>query len=268
MTIEVDGISLAFDDSGGEGVPVVCLHAIGHDASDFEVLRARLHGRRVIALDWPGQGRSAPDREPPTTRRYAQLLGAFLDGLGLERAVLVGNSIGGGAALRYAGDRPERVAGLVLANPSGLDRGGWVKRFATRMMARFFAAGARGARWFPRLFAAYYRMVLRKPAAAQARERIIASGKSLAPLLAQAWSGFGEPDDDLTALAPRVDCPVLFTWAVRDRFIQLRRNLPAIRAFPRATLVKFDAGHSPQLEAPESFGDAVAEFVAACPAGT
>ncbi len=260
--VDVDGTALAFDEDAGPGLPVVCLHAIGHDASDFVALRERLRGRRVIAVDWPGQGRSGPDHQPPSTRRYAELLGRFLDALALERAVLVGNSIGGGAALRFAAASPSRVSALVLANPSGLDRGGWLKRVTSRLMSRFFAAGARGARWFPRLFSAYYKMVLRQPAAADTRARIISAGRELAPLLAQAWASFAEPDDDLTALAPGVACPVLFTWAVRDRFVQLRRNLPAIRSFPNATLLRFDAGHAPQIETPSAFGDAVGGFVA------
>ena len=50
------------------------------------------------------------------------LLAAFLDVVGVERVVLVGNSIGGATALRYAAHVPERVAGLVVENPGGLDR--------------------------------------------------------------------------------------------------------------------------------------------------
>ena len=69
--LTVDGVRLAYDDVG-TGPAIVCLHAIGHGASDFARLAERLRSRqRVIALDWPGQGWSDPDHEPPTSRRYA-----------------------------------------------------------------------------------------------------------------------------------------------------------------------------------------------------
>src|SRR5215468_10075683 len=118
----VDGVRLAYDDSGA-GAPIVCLHAIGHGAGDFSRLRTRLGRRqRVIALDWPGQGRSGSDSAPPSAVRYAELLAGLLDTLGLERAVLIGNSIGGAAAIRYAATHPGRVRGLVIENAGGLDR--------------------------------------------------------------------------------------------------------------------------------------------------
>src|SRR5262245_12720077 len=108
----VDGVRLAYDDDG-VGPPIVCLHAIGHGASDFSRLQARLRQRhRVIAVDWPGQGRSGADRVPPSAARYAELLDGLLDALALPSVVLIGNSIGGAAALRYAASHPQRVERL------------------------------------------------------------------------------------------------------------------------------------------------------------
>lgn len=266
--VVVDGIRLAYDDVGpavATAPPrpaVVCLHAIGHGAADFARLAARLGDRRrVLALDWPGQGWSDPDRVAPSSRRYAELLAGFLAAADVGPVVLVGNSVGGGAAIRHAAAHPETVRGLVLANTSGLDKFDVVTRVACGLMARFFAAGARGARWFPPAFAAYYRSVLPSAPAAEQRRRIVASASEIAPLLAAAWAGFASPDADLRAHAPRIACSVLFTWATRDRFIQLRRSLPAIRTFPNARVVKFRAGHAPQLETPEAFEEEVARFV-------
>lgn len=264
--VTVAGVRLAYDDVGS-GPAVVCLHAIGHGAGDFTPLAEGLAARhRVLALDWPGQGWSDPDREPPTSRRYAELLAAFLAAVDAGRVVLIGNSIGGGTAIRHAAARPDAVRGVVLANSSGLDRFDAVTRVACGSMARFFRAGERGARWFPRAFAAYYRMVLPRAAAEAQRRRIVASAAEIAPLLAAAWSRFADPDADLRALAPRIACPVLCTWAARDRFIQLRRNLPAIRTFPNARVVEFDAGHAPQLEMPDAWTAEVQRFLEALPA--
>jgi pimeloyl-ACP methyl ester carboxylesterase len=264
-TAEVEGVRLAFD-AGGSGPALVCLHAIGHGASDFARIRERFQGRfRVIALDWPGQGNSAADHLAPSAARYAGLLRGFLDAIGVEEAVLLGNSIGGAAALRFAAAHPDRVAALVLANPGGIDRIDWLGRTVCSIFARFFAFGARGARWFPAAFALYYRIVLPGPAAAAQRARIVATAREIAPLLAQAWTSFSAPEADLRSLVPQVSCPVLVAWAKHDRILRLRRNLPAIRRFPNAKLETFEAGHSAFLETPEAFEASLERFLASLP---
>lgn len=79
-------------------------------ARDFAGLRTALCDRhRVIALDWPDHGNSGGDREPASALRYGALLAGFADALGLADVVVLGNSIGGGAALRFAAARPELV---------------------------------------------------------------------------------------------------------------------------------------------------------------
>jgi pimeloyl-ACP methyl ester carboxylesterase len=256
--VVVDGVRLAVDDVG-DGPAIVCLHAIGHGAADFARLRRRLAPRwRVLAPDWPGQGRSAADREPPRAARYAALLDGLLDACGVGRAVILGNSIGGAAAIRYAALRPERVTALVLENPGGIDRtDDPLARTVIRAMVAFFDAGARGASWFPTAFAAYYQ---RAPAGEQ-RRRIVASAREIAPLLRDAWTGFGRPDADLRHLAPAIRCPVLIAWAARDQVIQLRRCRPALRDFPDARLETFPAGHAPHLETPDAFEAALERFL-------
>jgi 4,5:9,10-diseco-3-hydroxy-5,9,17-trioxoandrosta-1(10),2-diene-4-oate hydrolase len=257
----VDGVRIAFDDEGS-GPPLLCLHAVGHGARDFEALRERLRGRaRVLALDWPGHGSSGDDREAPSAGRYATLLGGFVDALGLRELVLLGNSIGGAAALRFAADQPERVRGLVLVDSGGLDRVDLAARAATGAMALFFGAGARGARWFPWAFERYYRVVLPGAPARPQRERIVASGREVAPLLAAAWRSFGRGEADLRGLAAGIRCPVLVAWAERDRVLQLRRSLPAIRRIPNARLECFPGGHAPFLECPERFLPSLERFL-------
>jgi 4,5:9,10-diseco-3-hydroxy-5,9,17-trioxoandrosta-1(10),2-diene-4-oate hydrolase len=260
-SVVVDGVRLAYDDQG-EGEAILCLHSIAHGARDYAPLRERLRERcRVVALDWPGHGRSADDRLPATAARYAELLDGFVTALGLDDVVVIGNSIGGSAALRLAARRPERVRALVLADSAGLDRVDAGVRAVTRAMAAFFAAGARGARWFPRAFALYYRMLLPSPAAREQRARIVAAGSEMAPRLVEAWRSFGEPDADQRAAASALACPVLVTWAKRDRVLRLRRSLPAIRRIPDARVALFDGGHAPFLECPDAFAAALRRFL-------
>ncbi len=258
--VVVDGIRLAYDDEG-TGPLLVCLHSIAHGARDFEGMSERLRSRyRVIALDWPGHGRSAPDRCPADAGRYAELLEKFLESLGCK-AVLLGNSIGGAAAIRVAARRPETVRGLVLVDSGGLAPANVVTRSFTAVMAALFRAGARGAWWFPRAYASYYARVLRECAADEQRSRIIDAGQEMAPRLAEAWSSFGRPSAEVREEASKLTCPVFVAWAKRDMVIPLRLHRAAIRRIPNATLEVFPGGHAPFLESPELFLPSLERFL-------
>ncbi len=152
----------------------------------------------------------------------------------------------------------------MLENPGGLDRSGPTAPLARLVIGAhvaLFNRGAAGAPWYRRVFAAYYRMVLQRSAAAVQRARIVASAYEIAPVLRDAWRGFAAPAADLRDVAPRIGCPVLFAWAARDQVIQLRRNLPTIRRFPNARLESFPAGHAPHLETPEAVEAAAERFL-------
>lgn len=262
-TVRVDGVRLAYDDSGGDGTPLVCLHAVGHGAGDSAPFRARQHEQfRVLALDWPGHGRSESDHQPTSAARYAALLAGFVDALELPPPIIVGNSIGGAAAVRFAAAHPDRVRALVLCNPGGFAFTGLFKRGFTRALAAIFARGAAGARWFPRFWRRLCERVLATPAAAEQRDRIIAAGAELAPLLRDAWRSFGDRDDGLQPLLPSLRLPVLVTWSRGDPVNPLWVNRAAIRLLPDARLQTFAGGHAPFLETPDAFDAAFADFVA------
>jgi pimeloyl-ACP methyl ester carboxylesterase len=158
-----DGLVLHARDHAPEGpvsgVPVICLHGLTRNARDFEDLAPRLAalGRRVIAVDVRGRGRSARDPQPlnyhPGT--YAMDVVALLETTGIERAVFVGTSMGGIIAMVLASIRPEAIVATVLndvgpeLSPVGLARiGGYVgggSAFATWDEAAAYAKMINGA---------------------------------------------------------------------------------------------------------------------------
>ena len=150
---------------------MLCLHAIAHGGRDFEPFANRIvtNGYEVVTIDWPGQGRVAPDESgaPAMAQRYADIVEAAWPSLFKPSLppVVVGNSIGGAAAIILAKRRPELVRALVLSNPGGLAPLESSARAFCGAMARFFRGGERGAFWCPLAFAAYYRIVLPTPAA-------------------------------------------------------------------------------------------------------
>jgi pimeloyl-ACP methyl ester carboxylesterase len=98
----------------GEGVPLVLLHPGIGDSRSWDPVMPALAGRRVVRYDARGVGRSAAPSEEFSMKRD---LVSVLDQLELERVVLVGCSVGGGAAIGLTLDQPDRVQGLVLLCP-------------------------------------------------------------------------------------------------------------------------------------------------------
>lgn len=105
----------------GEGPPVVMLHGFGGDLNGWLFNQPALaEGRRVIALDLPGHGRSTKDVGGGTMADMSATLVDFMDALNIQQAHLVGHSMGGALGLAFALDSPSRVASLTLLAPAGL----------------------------------------------------------------------------------------------------------------------------------------------------
>ena len=258
--IEAGGAKLAVR-RWGSGQPVICLHAIGHDSTDFAPFAARVgEGFEVIALDWPGQGDSPRDTGPVTAAHYANLLEAAIPLLCKQPPIVLGNSIGGTAALIHAARRLESLRGLVLCDTGGLGPIGARERKAIGLLAAMFRAGSRRAWWYPAAFALYYGLVL--PRAPERRRQIIASAYDIAPVLAEAWEGFAAPESDLRELAECIQTPTLFAWARGDQIIAWKASEPAARRFPRHAIRMFKGGHAPFLEDPDAFAQAFLDGVA------
>lgn len=259
-TLEVCGVRLALRRSG-TGPTVVCLHATGHGARDFDRLAGRLGGRfAFIALDWPGQGDSPREPAPASADRYAVLAAGVLDALDLKEVLLLGNSIGGAAAILCAANRPDRVRGLVLCNSGGLIPSNPFIRLFCRHMARRFEKGASGDAGFPAWFGRYYQQVLPRPEAAWRREEIVAGGEKAAPVLDEAWRSFAEPGADIRHVLRGLRIPILFAWGLRDRILPWFLVRGLARRTPGARIALFDAGHAAFLETPDAFDAAFLEF--------
>ncbi|MFD6322427.1 alpha/beta fold hydrolase [Streptomyces sp. NPDC058442] len=114
-SVGVGGIRLAYRVSGPpDAPPLVLVHALGEDATDWEQVAPTLaHSRRVYALDLRGHGRSDWPGDYSLELMRADLL-QFLDALGLDRVDLIGHSLGGIVAYLLAQEHPQRVSRLVL----------------------------------------------------------------------------------------------------------------------------------------------------------
>jgi pimeloyl-ACP methyl ester carboxylesterase len=147
-TFERDGIVFHYRDVG-QGIPFVFQHGIGGDGGQPAGLLRPPPGIRLVCLDARAHGQTQPlgDASALSFDVFGDDLVAWLDHLGVARAVIGGISMGAGVALNVAVRYPERVAGLVLARPAWLDGpmpAENVARFAiiARLLRRVAAAGA------------------------------------------------------------------------------------------------------------------------------
>jgi pimeloyl-ACP methyl ester carboxylesterase len=113
--------ALSVDDAGRGGIPVVFLHSIAGNSAHWNAALEHVRKtRRAVAIDLRAHGHS----DSPRNRDYSIAgmvsdVEALVDTLDLRKFVLVGHSMGGGVALTYAGERPDRIAGLLLLDPIG-----------------------------------------------------------------------------------------------------------------------------------------------------
>lgn len=258
----------------GEGPDVLLLHGLGATkASFFDTAAALSSDHRVHAIDLPGFGSSS---KPATggyhARWFADHVVGVMDRLGIERAHLVGNSMGGRVALEVGLTRPDRVAGLGLLCPAVA----FVKRdyhplvrllrpevgLVPHRFARPLVAG--------QLLSLFADRDLIDPSVADIVvdefQRIYASAGARLAFLAAARNiyldrpfGRGGFYERLAGLEP----PALFIWGTHDQLIPAAFTRHVAEALPRAEqMVLQGCGHVPQVERPEQTNGLLRRFFA------
>jgi pimeloyl-ACP methyl ester carboxylesterase len=257
----------------GSGPPLVFVHGLsGCWPNWLEQMAVFAPERRVLALDLPGFGHSPGDAGDTSMPGYARLLDTLLDQLGLERAAVVGNSMGGLIAAELAASFPERVERLVLVSPAGLST--YANRLTTRAMPfvrRLEQVLALGAAWT----ASNSDSIATRPRMRElALKGVVAHPSRLpAPLAAEQIRGAGTDgfmgaleailEFDLAERLPLVKCPSLVVWGTKDRLITVRDADRFAELIPGARKVVYeDTGHMAMLEHPESFNPLLREFLA------
>jgi pimeloyl-ACP methyl ester carboxylesterase len=123
--IEVEGLRIHCLMAGRTGASVLLLHGGGYDSASLSYklsIEPISQYHRVFALDWPGYGESDKPKMGYSTEYYVYFLGHLMDALGLEKASLVGISMGGAISLGFSLHSPQRVEKLVLVDSHGLGK--------------------------------------------------------------------------------------------------------------------------------------------------
>ena len=130
-TCNLDGVAMHYYCAGRRGTPIVLIHGLGSSAETWAALILLLSREYLVyAPDMPGFGKTPLAPEGATIGTHVLYLQRFLDALGYPRVTLVGNSMGGWIATRFALAHPERVERLFLLNSAGLRREGMHSPYA------------------------------------------------------------------------------------------------------------------------------------------
>jgi pimeloyl-ACP methyl ester carboxylesterase len=253
----------------GQGPPLILVHGLsGAWQNWLDTIPHFARTRRVLALDLPGFGASPMPPWEISIPAYGRLLRDFCERLGIERASLIGNSMGGFIATEVAITDPERVDELVLVSAAGVT---WARarREPAAMIGRLGLAAAPAAFKLqksgirrPRLRRVAFQGVFYDPASLR-RETL---WENMVP-------AFNSPGyyDAITTLVgydirdrlDEIEVPTLIVWGRNDRVVPV----PAAFSYERriganARLEIFDrCGHVPQIERPVRFNRIVEEFL-------
>ncbi|MER3602308.1 MAG: alpha/beta hydrolase [Nitrososphaerota archaeon] len=261
--VVVNGLRVRYVEAG-QGEAVLCLHGSGPGASGLSNYRRTLQGLshrfRLIAPDLPGFGLSErPLIKERRVKYYADFVVAFMDALGLERASLIGNSMGGGVACKVAIERPERVRALVLMGPSALGYEAALTPTPTegiRAMRAFYEKPPTKERFLELMRLFVYDPSSLDEELLEERLRI-----ALDPSFIEFYRHL-PPSEELTQELHRIRAPTLLIWGSDDRFVPLEHCLVLLKKIPGAEAHIFSrCGHWAMIERADEFNRLVEEFL-------
>jgi pimeloyl-ACP methyl ester carboxylesterase len=263
----------------GAGPPVVLIHGMVNSSRHWEEVAIRL-GREytVIAPDLLGHGDSAAVRGDYSLGAHAASIRDLLAAIGVDRSTIVGHSLGGGVAMQFFYQFPQRVERLVLVSSGGLGRQ------VSPLLRGAALPGAAALVWaaaHPRVLSAVWdageRMRSRGSAKgvylqaiARALRPLEAPGarKAFLQTLRSVIDARGQRVSAVDRLYLLREFPTLIVWGERDNTIPLAHGRSAAEAIPGChfkTLPR--AAHFPHLEDPEGLAAAIGDFLAATEPG-
>lgn len=272
--VDVAGLDVHTRRAGDGGPVVVLLHGFGASVASWDDVLVPLGEiGTAIAYDRPGFGLTerplpgewAAGQNPYTPEAQVRLLVGLMDALGVDRAVLVGNSAGGAVAAMTALRHPERVRALVLVSPAIYTAGGlpdWLRPLLGSPQGR--RLGRLAVRALARRSEALLTRAFDDPD--RVTEEVLARYR--APLRADDWDAalwevtLAAEDPGLAGRLGEIAVPALVITGAGDRTVPPADTMRVHAELPDARLVVLPrCGHLPQEECPEAFLEAVVPFV-------
>jgi len=263
--IEVAGIRLRVRDTGPHDAPaIILLHGFGASLDTWEPWALRLSANhRVVRYDLPGFGLTGPDPEQNySDQRSIVILAALMDRLGIRRASLIGNSLGGRIAWNFAAADPDRVDKLVLISPDGFASPGFEYGKTPQLPAMLRLLPYTLPKFLLRQnLAVAYADPKRLTDATLTRywDLMLAPGDRTAMLDRMAQVMLENP----ARILRTIRAPTLILWGEQDKMIPFSNAADYVRDIPHARLAALPSlGHVPFEEAPDQSLPPVSAFLA------
>ena len=267
--MEVMGVRVRYRIEGS-GLPVILIHGIGAFLEVFNWTVPAMRERfTTIAFDYPGFGQSDPLEAAFSPEGAASVTLAFMDAIGVQRAALIGSSLGGAIATVTAGVNPQRVTALVLAAPGGFGEGlNLLMRLQTvpvlgdglvALAGRYPRLALRDVfadqRRIPESLVEYSRRYAARPIAVQTYKKALRASVTVRGVRPESVA-------QIRAAAARITTPTLIVWGDRDRIIPPDQADIAGRTIPGARVqIMKGIGHLPLVEGADAFNAAVIAFL-------
>ena len=268
--VKVNGKSIRYWVEG-QGPALILVHGLACSAEFWQYnVRPLAERHRVYALDLLGFGRSDKDIGQFSLPYAASFLAGFMDALGIGRATLAGNSLGGVVSAQFAVQFPQRLDRLILVDSAGFGR-------ELRLFLRLWSVRAVGSV----LFSLYQRVfplakrwvfqdwssideewarqagaVLRTPGVKGNALKVVRTGVDLRGQREELFR-------DLHRQLGTVASPTLIIWGSHDPVVPVAHAQAAHQLIPNSQVRMIDrCGHIPQVERPEEFNKLVLDFLA------
>ena len=240
-----------------DGIPIILLHGYTDSWRSYEPLLPHLPpSLRVYAITQRGHGTSAKPEDGYQPEDFARDVAAFMDAVGIGRAVVVGHSMGSIVAQRFAVDYPHRVIGLVL-------EGAFAPRPANDAVRGFWEEVSTLADPIdPAFVRAFQRSAIARQVPEPFFETVVSASLSVP---ARVWKAALAPflTLDFETGVRALDVPVLIVWGAHDAFTSRAEQDVLAAALRGSRLAVYEeSGHSPHWEEPVRYAADLLAFIA------
>lgn len=253
--VTVDGNSVRYLESAGRGDALLLVHGLGASAERWNFVAPMLERRyRLIVPDLVGYGRSDKPAVDYTPGFFVSFVESLLGLLGIERAHLIGSSMGGQVAALFASENAGRVGHLVLVSPSGM------MRDTTPALNRYIMAALYPSR--DRARESFAEMSASTEASPGIVDSFIERMNEPNAKMAFMSSLLGIKHSDLGGRLGGIAAPTLLVWGSDDPVIPIGHAKQFFSAIPRCRFYRMErSGHTPFVDSPEKFARAVLDFL-------